>query len=77
MKQNFKTLEGEMRAWLVPANIQIMMTGAARAMQEKSGRITLTYTDGETETAMCDHDIDEFDSWFHLVGFVQQGRALP
>jgi hypothetical protein len=57
-----------------PANIQALITGAVKASQNKYGTITLTYSDGTTESAVCATDIEGFASWFSLVGFVQSGR---
>lgn len=61
---------------IIPSNIEAMMTGAWKAHQDRSGVITLTYTDGVTESRKADKPIDEFEGWFHIVGFVQAGRVV-
>lgn len=60
---------------VVPSNIEAMLTGAWKAHQDRSGVITLTYTDNTTESRKADKPIDEFEGWFHIVGFVQGARV--
>ena len=75
--KHYRKLRGDgMCNWLCPTNMQAMMTACTRARQDRSGKITLTYTDGTEESRDCDKDmILEFDGFFPVVGYVQAGRA--
>lgn len=62
--------------FLNPPNIQLMMCGLATLPlphQDRDGLITLTYSDGTTETRQADFPI-ESKTCFEVVSFVQAGR---
>lgn len=72
----YQKLEGDQCFMIVPPNINVMMTGVQRAQQDKTGLITLVYTDGTTESRPSpDKDISDFANIFSIVGFVQDARA--
>ena len=62
-------MESETGTLINPPNIQVMMTGVKLAMIEPSGRTTLLYTDGQTETAILPTPAPV--EFFKLVGDVQ------
>lgn len=71
MTKRYTKLEGDQVFMLVPPNIQVMMTGVRWAQQDKNGDITLTYTDGNTETAPApEYDIGD-KNIFEVVGDIQ------
>ena len=55
----------------VPPHIQVAMTGVVEAMQDRHGKVRLTYTDGTTETATVDYTIAQEENFFKIVGDVQ------
>ena len=72
----YQKLEGDQAFYIVPPNINAMMTGVQYAAQDKSGTITLTYTDGETESADCsDLDINDIENGIFGITSLVQTRA--
>jgi hypothetical protein len=76
MATAFRDLPRGQVRWIVPPNLHVLLTGAQNAKQDRTGRVTLTYTDGTTESRKCAHDVEEFDSFLALVSYVQAGRAV-
>ncbi len=76
MTKRFSQLRKGKVNYLVPPNVQAMITACQYAQQDKTGAITLTYIDGTTETRMSDRDLcTEFDGFCSVVGYVQAQRA--
>jgi len=71
--QRFTKLDGNQCFYVVPTNIQSMMTGVQHIAQDKTGKATITYTDGNEESKMVDYDIPTKDL-FTLVGEIQASR---
>lgn len=62
---------------LVPPSIQAALTGVKHVSQDKTGAITLTYTDDTTETRQCDRDLcTEFSGLIEAIHYVQGGRDV-
>ena len=76
LTRNFRRLGKDRVRFISPPRIDVMMTGAQYARQFKDGRIELTYTDGATESRLCDHDVENFPTFFAIVSFVQAGRNV-
>lgn len=69
----YQSLRGQQTYMLCPSNIEAMMTGVQYANQDRKGNVTLTYTDGTTETANCaDMQLLEAASFMAVVGTVQE-----
>lgn len=71
MTKHFTELSPNKANYRIPPVVQTMMTGATYASQTPDGVITLTYTDGTTECRPSEKDLMEFESFFHVVSFVQ------
>ena len=72
MTKRYKKLEGDQCFYLVPPNVQVAMCGVKYASQDKNGFITLTYTDGTTESASAtEYDIGD-KNIFEICGDVQE-----
>lgn len=54
--------------------IQMMMCGILDVRQTNDGTIKLTYEDMSKENRKSDKYIEDFDSCFSVVGYVQDGR---
>lgn len=68
----YSKLKGQQVHGICPPRFQTLMCGCERAEQDNKGNITLIYTDGTTETApFPERDIAEFESFFSIVGNVQ------
>lgn len=75
MNKHYRDLEPGMANMLVPPLIQIELTGVQRAQQNKTGAITLTYTDGTRETRPCKLDmLRDFCGIVGVIDYVQAGR---
>lgn len=73
---HFRELPNGHVNWLVPPSVQIALTGVKWAKQNKRGAITLTYTDGHTETRYSGMDMcREFSGIVGVIDFVQAGRS--
>ena len=62
---------------LVPPMIEVHLTGVFHAAQDAPGKpVTLTYTDGTTETAPFPHDLNNLGDigFFSVVSHVQAQR---
>ena len=57
------------------AGVHSMMTGVSIVRITHSGDITLTYTDGSTESRNADKWLMPKADLFSIVGYVQSGRA--
>lgn len=64
--------EGETCSCLIPAPIETLMTGAARIFYSHP-RFHITYTDGETEEAICP-ELPERPTATEIVSAVQSKR---
>lgn len=72
---HYKDLPRGMANWMIcPVHVG-MMCGAKHAKQTNTGKITLTYTDDTEESALSGKDLQEFDSFFSIVSFVQSKRT--
>ncbi len=73
--RHYSKLRGEKVNWLVPPQMQAMISGVQYAKQGRDGIITLTYCDGTEESRPCDKDmVQAFDGFLPVVSFVQAGR---
>ena len=74
----YRNLKGQQRRIICPTNIIAMMTGAKLASQDRTGAITLTYTDNTEETRILKNapEIESFENFFAIVRWVQDAR-LP
>jgi hypothetical protein len=70
--------EGEPVTVICPPKIQAMMTGAWKA-EKSAHELCLFYTDGSTETVKLSDipDNTDWQSWFAIVGAVQELRKQP
>lgn len=68
--------QAENCGWIVPPMIEARITGVQYAKCFASGKVTLTYEDGQEETAtLTQKQInDARDNFFSLVGSVQSYR---
>jgi hypothetical protein len=67
----YKDLPDGKCLYLVPPTIICMMTGVSCAQQSKDGCITLTYSDGHTESATIDIDLAARPNFFNVVSALQ------
>ena len=73
--KRFNDLERGMVNILVPPNLHAGLTGVTRCQQDKSGAITLLYSDGTRETRPCKLDmLSEFSGLLGVIDYVQAGR---
>ena len=72
--KSFRDLPGGIVNHLQPPRFETLLTGVDYARQDRSGKITVTYSDGTTESAACpDYELMEMDSF--KVCSVVQNRA--
>lgn len=56
---------------IIPPNVEMMISGVQRIEQNHTGAIRLIYQDGSDQSKPSKLDIEEFRSFFDIVGFVQ------
>lgn len=65
------------RHYIVPLNIDAMMSGVVYSWQEHDGSIVLLYSDHTKEsTPKAQKLISEFDNFSSIVSFVQEFRNI-
>jgi len=73
--KHFTVLPEDHVNYLIPSNIEGVLSGAIRAKQDQGGIITLTYSDNTEESRKTSKDlVSDFASFFDVVSFVQSTR---
>ena len=70
-KCRFKKLGPDQVHGIAMPAVQMFMFGVQRIDQNNTGRATLYYTDGTTESALLDYDIAD-KGGIHVIGDVQE-----